>query len=178
MPTYLKLYCSDKAGVGDDIDLPGDFRRGIGLTSKFSFRSDHAIARSMVHAGISLTMPTRTICILWLAVSVFLAQGLQIHMHTYDHVPGQIDYVHQNPIHVHLEAELNEAHPDEAPQFDFTEDGIRINLSIVFLIGLFLAGVFVSLRTLLIFRPYAVFRYCYAHDLKLRLLPPSHAPPF
>ena len=126
---------------------------------------------------ISALKPTREICVLLLAILVFLTQGLQIHLHTYDHVPGQSDHVHHNPVHFDFEVTPNDAHPDESAPIEFAKDGLRIHQFLIVLLGVFLAWAIVTLRGLSIFRPHANFRFRGAYDLGLKLRPPLRAPP-
>lgn len=121
--------------------------------------------------------PMNLVCSFVLAVSIFLAQGLQLHLHAYAHVPDQSDHVHQSTVHSDHVVGQSEAHPDEHAQVKVAKECVLRHNSFSALSGIFSSSEFEYPRSLLLLPSYVALLFYRASSFDLGLAPPSRAPP-
>ena len=131
----------------------------------------------MICECLSYMKQLKVICTLVLAVSLFLAQGLQIHSHVYADVPTQSDHVHQSTVHFDHVVEQGEVHPDEPDQIKLAEESVLKNSSFIALPGGLCGAVVVYPCSLLKALRYVTFLFRSASSFDLGLSPPLRAPP-
>jgi hypothetical protein len=119
----------------------------------------------------------KVICTFVLAVSIFVAQGLQIHSHAYAHGPEQTDHVHQSTVHFYHMVEQSEAHPDESAPIKAAKDSVVKHNSFAALLGVLSTAVFAHPRSLLLLESYVKSVFGGVSHFDLGLAPPLRAPP-
>jgi hypothetical protein len=121
--------------------------------------------------------PLSLICTLVLAVSIFVAQGLQLHSHAYAHVPDQTDHFHQGTVHFDHAVEQGEAHSDEHAPVKVANESVLKHNSFAALCGILSSSLFTYPRSLLQLPSYVALTVYRASSFDLGLAPPLRAPP-
>lgn len=121
--------------------------------------------------------PLNLICTLVLAVSIFMAQGLQLHSHVYEHVPDHSDHVHQSTVHFDHVVDEGEAHPDEQAPVKVANESVLKHNPFAALSGILSSLAFTYPRSLLRCSSYVALVFYRASSFDLGLAPPLRAPP-
>jgi hypothetical protein len=121
--------------------------------------------------------PMNYICSFVLAVSILLAQGLQLHSHVYDNVSAESDHTHQTISHFDHFVEQGEAHPDESEPIETVKIGLKKSNSFQILSAVISSRADVLVRSHLRSRQQVVFEFRAVSNFDLGLAPPPRAPP-
>lgn len=66
--------------------------------------------------------------VVYLAIAVLFAQGVQMHVHVYDHASTITDHAHQG--YVHMASETDGTHADEVTDIDLSNPGVVKKISL------------------------------------------------
>lgn len=119
----------------------------------------------------------KNLWVFYLAVALVFVQGVQLHVHVYDHDPVMSDHGHQEQAYFHYDASGTE-HPDEVAEIDLSQRGILKSPSFGSLvIALFLVVIVIISTRLIVRVPSRPERHGPLASWLFRLRPPLRAPP-
>lgn len=119
----------------------------------------------------------KNLWVFYLAVALVFVQGVQLHVHVYDHDTVASDHGHQEQAYFHYEASAT-GHPDEVAEIDLSQRGLLKSPSFGSLvIALFAVAIVVPSTRRLVRVPGRPDRQGPLASWLFKLRPPLRAPP-